>query len=225
MLKYLFRDEFSKFAIEEGDDVYYLMIYEHLKSPKPIKGFMFESLDKAFEDAKERLDINKDQWKLAEESWNGENVTNQIALFRDFLNVVWPSLDALMANHDWHDVWFTSQWLQVNWEFLVERQIFGKDNGALTPFSIDKGKRVLPHNSEYVYNVFALPKKNCDPLDVKKNIKPPFNKGLRFFGLLSSTRGYGLYPPFDLADLVLDSPRELFLVPFSELDFHLSLLK
>ncbi|HEY4832190.1 MAG TPA: hypothetical protein VIH61_06485, partial [Waddliaceae bacterium] len=194
MLKYLFRDEFSKFAIEEGDDVYYLMIYEHLKSPKPIKGFMFESLDKAFEDAKERLDINKDQWKLAEESWNGENVTNQIALFRDFLNVVWPSLNALMAKHNWDDDGcFTDEWLQLNWEYLVERQIFGKGNGALSTFSMmDGSDRIFSHASNCVYGVIAYPKNNCDPIDVKKKIKPPFSKGLKLFSFRTYKGGaYG----------------------------------
>ena len=152
------------------------------------------------------------------------DVTNQISLFRNFLNVAWPSLDSLMKTHDWGgDVWFTSDWIQINWEYLVEREILGKNDGSLTTFSLTDGnEKIIPHHSNCVYGVIAYPKKNCEPLDVKKNIKPPFNKGLKLFSLLTF-KGY--YPPFDLAHLVLDSPRELFIVPFAELDFHLSLLK
>ena len=161
--------------------------------------------------------------------FNGMDVTNQISLFRNFLNVALPSLNSLMKNHDWDDDgWFTEEWLQVNWEYLVEREILGKDDGSLTTFSLSHlSERFTPSNSTFVYGVFAYPKKNCNPLDVKKNIKPPFNNSLRFFSLSSTYKygGYGLYPPFDFANLVLDSTRELFLVPFAELDFHLSLLK
>ena len=64
--------------------------------------------------------------------FNGLNVTGQIYLFRDFLVSAWPHLDLMMNNHDWDtDEKFIGEWIQVNWEFLVERELLGK-NGILT---------------------------------------------------------------------------------------------
>lgn len=60
------------------------------------------------------------------------DITSHILNFRNFLNSSWPWLDALMEVHDWdEDGDFTLDWLQVNWEFLVERELLGKDKHLL----------------------------------------------------------------------------------------------
>ena len=79
--------------------------------------------------------------------FNGVNITEQICLFRNFLVSAWPYLDLMMKNHDWdNDGRFVGEWIQVNWELLVERELLGKNHGTLTQFSLTHlSKRILPH--------------------------------------------------------------------------------
>ncbi len=60
------------------------------------------------------------------------DITSHILNFRNFLNSSWAWLDALMEAHDWdEDGDFTLDWIQTNWEFLVERELLGKDRYLL----------------------------------------------------------------------------------------------
>ncbi len=156
--------------------------------------------------------------------FNKMDITRQINLFRNFLIAAWPSLDSLMDNHDWEDDgMFTCEWLQVNWEFLVEREILGK-NGSLTEFSVlYSGKRVT-EGINPVYSVIAKPQKNITVYDLKKECIVPFSKDLRLFGFYTfKDGGYGIYPPFELAALMLN-PKEIFVVPIQDLNFYLKIL-
>jgi hypothetical protein len=55
------------------------------------------------------------------------DITYQVKSFRDFLVASWPLLDTLMKGHDWgEDVCFSDEWIQVNWEFLIERELLGE---------------------------------------------------------------------------------------------------
>lgn len=57
------------------------------------------------------------------------DVTYQVIRFRDFLVTSWASLDILMTHHNWDDdIWFSEDWIQVNWEFFMERELLGKEN-------------------------------------------------------------------------------------------------
>ena len=70
---------------------------------------------------------------------SSKRLTKQIELFRQFLVSGWPNLDALMEHHDRNnDMAFSDDWIQTNWEFLVERELLG--NGRYV--SAD-GKRVF----------------------------------------------------------------------------------
>jgi hypothetical protein len=56
------------------------------------------------------------------------DITNHILNFRDFLNKTNPCLNMIMKNHSWEeDTIFEEDWIQSNWEFLVERELLGKD--------------------------------------------------------------------------------------------------
>ncbi|MFZ0564943.1 MAG: hypothetical protein WAM28_01955 [Chlamydiales bacterium] len=147
-------------------------------------------------------------------------LTEQIDLFRQLLVSSWPHLDNLMEHHDWdHDMDLILDWIQVNWELLVERELLGKGN-YLTPMSVPLSMRVI--NNNIAPNFSVVTQVSRDILDLKTGKTLPKNCTLRFCGFCSAQeKGFGLYPPFDLASLVLDSTKELFIVPFSNLEFCL----
>lgn len=148
-------------------------------------------------------------------------LTKQLELFRQFLVSNMPYLNDFMKNHDWDsDMDLTLDWIQVNWELLVERELLGKDK-YLTPLSTPLSVRITNKNVNPNYSVVTQILKNLPDLKTGKNL--PKNTPLRFLGFCSAVKnGFGLYPPFDLADLVLDSTKESFVVPFAELEFYLA---
>jgi hypothetical protein len=67
-------------------------------------------------------------------------ITSHILNFRNFLNSSWPLLDALMEVHDWdEDGNFTLDWIQANWEFLIERELLGEGRYLLP---IERNNRI-----------------------------------------------------------------------------------
>lgn len=154
-----------------------------------------------------------------------KDITKHIINFRDFLNACWPFLDELMLNHDWDsDGDFIDDWLQMNWELLVERELL-EGQGFLTQFSVTHlSDRII--RPEAVANYTVIAKSERIVTDLKRKIIVPFDKGLRLYSFSTfKNRGYGLYPPFDLAELVLDSKKELFIVPIKDLNFYLKSIK
>lgn len=149
------------------------------------------------------------------------DVTNHIEKFRHFLITVWEDLENLMEYHDWdNDGKFIHDWLQINWELLVERELLGK-NDFLASFGYKPlDFRISRHNNKPNYFIQATSDKAI--LDLKGNFPIPFEKGLRLKIFLAEARSaYGPYPPFDVARLILDSTNELFLAPVSLLRFKL----
>ena len=56
------------------------------------------------------------------------DITTHILSFMDFLNKANPCLNIIMENHFWEDdAVFWDDWMQMNWEFFVERELLGKD--------------------------------------------------------------------------------------------------
>ena len=149
------------------------------------------------------------------------DVTEHIKKFILFLTACWPSLDELMEQHDWdEDGGFIDDWLQLNWEILVEREIL-ENNGFLTPLSVPMAARVINTNAQANYSIVTYISRDLLDYKTKRNLSK--NYAIRFFGFCSALKqgGFGLYPPFDLAHLVLDSTKELFIAPFSDLEFYL----
>lgn len=152
---------------------------------------------------------------------SSKRLTKQLEYFRQFLISSWPYLDILMENHDWdNDMDFIDDWLQTNWEFLIERELLGQGI-YLSPLAIYLSTRTITKNASPNYSVITLVSKNV--LDFKTGKYLPKNCALRLLGFCSELAegGTGLYPPFDLVDLVSDSTREHFIASFSELEFQL----
>lgn len=152
---------------------------------------------------------------------SSKRLTKQLGYFRQFLISSWPYLDILMEDHDWdNDTDFIDDWLQTNWELLIERELLGQGI-YLSPLAIYLPTRTITKNASPNYSVITLISKNV--LDFKTGKYLPKNCALRLFGFCSELAegGTGLYPPFDLVDLVSDSTRELFIASFSELEFQL----
>ncbi len=148
------------------------------------------------------------------------DITDHIRKFRDFLNVCWPHVDDLMEDHDWDDDGnFIDDWLQVNWEFLVERELL-ESHGFLTPFSLlDFQKRITYPEQLPTYTVIAKSTKNV--FDFRGKILPPTHT-FRLFSFLSHTeRGIGLYPPFDLANVLDENTQQETIVRFIDVRFYL----
>ncbi len=125
------------------------------------------------------------------------NVTPQIIKFRDFLVHSWNDLDLLMANHDWDDdVWFTDEWLQVNWEFLVERQLL-HDSGFLKSYFFCN-VRVTHPNTDATCEIICKPKNNEYLVDDATGYNISSHVELCFgYFVNKMDKGYGIYPPFD----------------------------
>lgn len=150
------------------------------------------------------------------------NITDVILKFRAFMIDSWPALDSIMMKHDWdNDGDFTDDWLQSNWEFLVERELLGL-KGRLTPFGIRaKSHARSTKNGAPAYQVTA---KLTGPVFnfQHQNISISQDSKLYFYAFSTFLDpGYGLYPPFDIANLVCDSSKELSYAPIDHVMFYL----
>ena len=150
------------------------------------------------------------------------DITTHIRKFRDFLNACWPHLDDLMADHDWDDDGrFIDDWMQVNWELLVERELLGKQR-FLTPLSTfySRARITSPHQKA---NYIVYAKSDKQLFDMRQpGVLLPQDKTLRLYSFCKRLKnGFGLYPPFDLADVVVDSTKKSYIVPFDDVRFYL----
>lgn len=149
------------------------------------------------------------------------DITKTITDFRNFLVAAWPYVDNLIDSHDWdNDGYFIDEWLQVNWEFLVERELLN-NKGFLIPF-----RRFLDANRitniSVIANYEVIAKKKNEDISLENKNKLPFDKDLRLFGFCTIIdEGFGLYPPFDIVKLIDDSTEKIYRIPFADLSFYL----
>jgi hypothetical protein len=123
-----------------------------------------------------------------------EAVTEAFKRFREFLNDSWPSVNKVMAEHDWdNDPYFLEDWLDDNWKHLFVRQILGKE-ADLQPLTISINE-VKKHHHQYQLQLDSPP------------------KGI-VITLGNSENGFSIAPPFDQVQ-ILDVDGEVKLVPFS----------
>lgn len=96
------------------------------------------------------------------------DITYQVRHFRDFLVSAWPYLDQMMNNHDWEDDgWFSDEWIQANWEFLIERELLG-NRGSLDP--LDGSDRITFPELSATYKVVCDVTKGVELRDwIKKS--------------------------------------------------------
>ena len=149
------------------------------------------------------------------------DITQHIRTFRNFLNAAWPNLDALMEAHDWdEDGGFTVDWIQVNWELLVERELLGKEN-FLAP--LEWNNRITFPEKHAKYKVIC---KIPDGLEIKDWILKSNNyegEELLISGFCTP-RGisYGLYPPFDFVELCSPNKKKIYIIPIDSCRFFLN---
>ncbi|CCB91869.1 unknown protein [Waddlia chondrophila 2032/99] len=125
-----------------------------------------------------------------------------------------------MENHNWDsDVSLIDDWLEVNWKLLIERELL-EGNGVLAPLSLSVSD-IFFSSSLKKYAIEA----RITEHEISKFFEFRLSSSLRFrlFGFSTKLKnsGFGLYPPFDTADLVLDSKKEIYSIPFEYLEFYL----
>src|SRR5258708_3964922 len=109
------------------------------------------------------------------------DVTGHISKFRKFLNTTWPCLDDLMEDHNWDDdLDLIDDWLQVNWQLLVERELLG-NHGTLTQFSVTHlDPRIISPNKQPNFTIIA--RFNKPLFNMRQPHNPlPQDKPLRLF--------------------------------------------
>ncbi len=147
-------------------------------------------------------------------------VTHQINYFRNFLIAAWPFLDKMMKNHDWDsDVGFTHDWIQANWEFLVERELLGSTKRL---FPLGWSKRVTDQKSTVTHKVICQVEKSLELRDWNKKTLNYQGEELLPGGFCSPYDiTYGLYPPFDYVNLYTLDRKKLYIIPFDNCKFYL----
>ncbi len=149
------------------------------------------------------------------------NVTTHILKFRDFLVHSWPDLDRIMENHDWDDdVGFTDDWLQVNWEFLVERELL-VNKGFLKSYT-NLSFRITHAAALATHEIICTPKTNKPLINDKTQLAIPEDTVVAFGGFVNKFEGwYGCYPPFDFLTVFKQNKRDYFHISVDSVDFYL----
>ena len=148
------------------------------------------------------------------------DVTEHVIYFRQFFNNSWRDLDFIMNDHDWdNDGNFIDDWLQNCWEFLIERELLGRNNFALTPFSTTH--LTLPKRKP-THTIIAIPKLGEKVTDLKTNKLIDSKISFRFFCWKTFRDGcFGLYPPFDLISVIDDDSGQTYTTYFDKMNFIL----
>ena len=149
------------------------------------------------------------------------NITKQVNLFTDFLVKSWSSLSDLMDDHDWDDDGdFTSDWMQVNWEFLVERELI-KGQGFLT--EIEWSARVTYPQAKATHKVICKVKDPVILIDWIKKTENHEGEDLILEGFLTPVEtSFGLYPPFDYADIRTIDNKKIYRAPLNQCQFYIT---
>lgn len=150
------------------------------------------------------------------------NVTSQILKFRDFLVHSWPDLDRLMENHDWdEDGAFMLNWLQVNWEFLVKRELL-KKNGFLKTYTYSDHRITNPH-AVATHEIICRVKSDSLFVDDRTGLMIPKGTKITFGGFIAKLcPGYGCYPPFDYVTIFTAEKKHMYKLALKDVDFFLS---
>lgn len=149
------------------------------------------------------------------------NVTSQILKFRDFLIHSWGDLDNLMSNHDWDDDGgFIEEWLQVNWEFLVERELL-ETKGFLKSYTYDNFRITHP-NAVPTHEIICKAKRNKPLIDDRTQQVISTDIKLGFGGLEKKLDlGYGRYPPFDYVTGITQDKKHFYEIYIENVDFFI----
>jgi hypothetical protein len=138
-------------------------------------------------------------------------IQDAVLNYRNFLLSSWLSLSETLRDLNWDtDPYFIDEWMQSNWELLVERQV--GDEITLLPYGYDStpGARYLEKNKSANRRLIA-------DLDVQ----PLHEKSIFLCFTSKTTSGFETAPPFNFAYLESIKTRERFAVPIEGLSFRL----
>lgn len=62
-LKYIYKSDLLKLVIEEDIVGYYLIVYDDPKSEKSSEDYLVDSIEEAFQEAKDKFGISRSQWR------------------------------------------------------------------------------------------------------------------------------------------------------------------
>lgn len=137
------------------------------------------------------------------------NVQQLMENFQRFLVSSWESVDHCCAALDWDsDPYFTEDWLQCNWELLIERMLLSEGQ-FLCPYGYGFGlKTRFTKRSESFTHYIACSGKDFDGLAFQTFVAKEAN--------MVCCR-----PPFDHVDLIDLKSREQITYRFQDLCFVL----
>lgn len=128
--------------------------------------------------------------------------------YRNFLLGGWASLSEVLAILDWDSSpYFIDEWMQANWELLVERQIEGEI--GLLPYGFDHSDRAkyLHTNKKSTHRITCSPREEIE-------------KKYTFLCFTSKVGdGFENGPPFDYVYVEDSLTKMRFSIPLDDLSF------
>lgn len=152
---------------------------------------------------------------------NQLDVTKKIFHFKKFLCDIAPVVDNLMDDHVWDDRSLVTDWIDINWELLIGKNFLSDKHSITNLAAPNPHWKYLSPQYRADYTIVAYPNK-AEIRGPLKNEIIPIGKGLRFISFLSvyENRGYGFYPPFDIASLFNEKTRQIHYARIEELRFY-----
>lgn len=151
------------------------------------------------------------------------DITYHVCLFRDFLVASWPLVDQLLAGNDQEDDGdvFT-EWIQANWEFLMERELLGTDCGGQLE-ALEIGRRITSPDRQISYTIICRISNQTELVDVTNKKCNYKGEDLSLIGFFSrSETNFDLHPPFDFVKLRTANREKVFMMPLKHCTFYLT---
>jgi hypothetical protein len=137
---------------------------------------------------------------------------DQIVLnYQKFLLMSWSCLSEILAELDWDEFpYFLDEWMQANWELLVEQQ--ADPSYTLASYGFDGSPQCRYSEKDRIVTHRVI----CWEKEKIPEIKHVF---LCFVGKIDGT--YKISPPFDYVDVENAETRERATLPLDEISFAL----
>lgn len=137
---------------------------------------------------------------------------NQLIInFHSILVSSWPSMSKILEHLDWDESpYFLNDWMQANWELMVEKQALGQGQ-FLAPYGYDSSA-----GSRYTYKDCKL----THQVTCKKKGKP--TSQYYFLCFVSKLDGaFKIEPPFDFIDVVHIETKDILTLALEEVEFSI----
>lgn len=150
----------------------------------------------------------------------GRNVTDQVVKFTEFISQGLIYVDDLMEEHDWEeDPDLSVDWIFINWEFFLGRELLGLGGGKLA--TLYGGRSTRPSFQKGVkFAVFAEPMSGT--VDHRSKCIISNKNELKVIGFITCFDSvYGYYSPFNIVSLIEDATENKYDVSIKQLQFYL----